>query len=56
MISVGNQEMMVHTASPRRTWPHAAPKADPVMVRVSPPRGEEVVGDTADTAGVRAAS
>ena len=56
MISVGNQVMMVHSASPRRTWPQAAPKAVPVMVRVSLPRGEEVVGDTAETAGVREAS
>ena len=52
-MEVGNQVRTEHCWSPSRTSPHWAPKAVPSIVSVSPPRGEEDVGEIELTLGVR---
>ena len=44
---------MVHSLSPKKICPHAAPRAVPFISRVSPPNGDDVVGDILVTIGVK---
>ena len=59
-LGLAQQHLQHHTidsaTSAQYTCPHCAPNAVPSMVRMSPPRTEEEVGDTAETAGVSEAS
>ena len=43
-------------AEPIVTFPHFAPKAEPVIVKMPPPRGEDDVGEMLVRLGVKLAS